>query len=297
MAVTMLAISLLTFTLMFLVPADPARSVVGPQATDEAVANVRRDLGLDRPWVVQYGQYLWRLLHGDLGQSFVSRRPVLDTLLAAAWPSLQLATLCATTELLLGIPVGITTALRPGTWLDRVVVILALMGLSLPNFWLGLLLLYVFGGLLDLFPLGGYGGLRYMVLPAVAVGLPYAAWYARLLRSSLLEILGEDYIRAARSRGLPEWRVIGLHAVRNATLPLITMWGLDVAQFFGGLVLIEVIFGWPGLGSQVVQAVYQVDLPLTMGTVLFVSFVVSAVNLILDFVYPLLDPRVRYRSA
>jgi peptide/nickel transport system permease protein len=286
-------VATVTFLLMFAVPQDPGAAIAGPQATPEVTENIRKVLGLDRPLHVQYSQYLWRLLHGDLGRSYVFGRPVTELLWSHLGPSVQLALACVVAEAAIGLPVGILSAVRPGSRFDRLAMVGTLITLGLPHFWIGLFLLYVVGARLGWLPLGGYGGAQHLILPALAVGIAYAGWYARVIRSTLLDVLGRDYVRTARSKGLPEGSVIGRHALRNALIPVVTMWGLDFANFASGLVVVEAVFGWPGIGAQMVEAVLRFDVPLAMGTVLVAAVLVGAVNLALDLIYPLLDPRLR----
>jgi peptide/nickel transport system permease protein len=286
-------VATVTFVLMFAVPQDPGAAIAGPQASPQVTENLRKILGLDQPLYVQYGRYLWRLLHGDLGRSFVFGRPVLEMLKDHLVPSFQLALACIVAEAAIGLPVGILAAVRPGSRFDRWAMAGTMVTLGLPHFWIGLFLLYVVGARLGWLPLGGYGGLRHLILPALAVGIAYAGWYARVIRSTLLDVMARDYVRTARSKGLPERRVIITHALRNALIPVVTMWGLDFANFASGLVVIEAVFGWPGIGAQMVEAVLRFDVPLAMGTVLVAAVIVGAVNLVLDFVYPILDPRLR----
>jgi peptide/nickel transport system permease protein len=286
-------VATVTFVLMFAVPQDPGAAIAGPQASPQVTENLRKILGLDQPLYVQYGRYLWRLLHGDLGRSFVFGRPVLEMLKDHLVPSFQLALACIVAEAAIGLPVGILAAVRPGSRFDRWAMAGTMVTLGLPHFWIGLFLLYVVGARLGWLPLGGYGGLRHLILPALAVGIAYAGWYARVIRSTLLDVMARDYVRTARSKGLPERRVIITHALRNALIPVVTMWGLDFANFASGLVVIEAVFGWPGIGAQMVEAVLRFDVPLAMGTVLVAAVIVGAVNLALDFVYPILDPRLR----
>lgn len=286
-------VATVTFVLMFAVPQDPGAAIAGPQASPQVTENLRKILGLDQPLYVQYGRYLWRLLHGDLGRSFVFGRPVLEMLTDHLVPSFQLALACIVAEAAIGLPVGILAAVRPGSRFDRWAMTGTMVTLGLPHFWIGLFLLYVVGARLGWLPLGGYGGLRHLILPALAVGIAYAGWYARVIRSTLLDVMARDYVRTARSKGLPERRVIITHALRNALIPVVTMWGLDFANFASGLVVIEAVFGWPGIGAQMVEAVLRFDVPLAMGTVLVAAVIVGAVNLALDFVYPILDPRLR----
>jgi peptide/nickel transport system permease protein len=289
-------VSTMTFLLMFAVPQDPGAAIAGPQATPQVTENIRKTLGLDQPLYVQYGRYLWRMLHGDLGRSYVFGRPVTELIASHLGPSFQLALACIIAEAAIGLPVGILSAVRQGSRFDRMAMVGTLITLGLPHFWIGLFLLYLVGARLGWLPIGGYGGLRHLILPALAVGIAYAGWYARVIRSTLLDILARDYVRTARSKGLRERAVIGRHALRNAVIPVVTMWGLDFANFASGLVVIEAVFGWPGIGKQMVEAVLRFDVPLAMGTVLVGALIVGFVNLTLDLVYPLLDPRIRAAS-
>jgi peptide/nickel transport system permease protein len=282
------------FFLMYVIPADPAQQVAGPRASQESIENIRRNLGLDQPVYVQYFKYLWNLLQGDMGRSWMYRRPVVQAVFGRFPASIKLGLAAALTELFLGAVIGTLSAIYRYTWVDRVSMVLVLIGLSLPSFWFGLVLLYLLGFVLPIFPLGGYGGLKYMVLPALAVGVPYSGWYARMLRSGMREVMAEDYVRTARAKGLRESRVIFRHAMRNALIPVITMWGMDLGSFVGGLALVEVIFGWPGVGWQAVEAAKNLDVPLVMGSVILVSGLMVTANLAVDIVYGVLDPRVVY---
>ncbi len=286
-------VSTVTFLLMFAVPQDPGAAIAGPQATPQVTENIRKLLGLDQPLYVQYGRYLWRLLHGDLGRSYVFGRPVIELIASHLGPSFQLALACIIAEAVIGLPVGILSAARQGSRFDRIAMMGTLITLGLPHFWIGLFLLYVVGARLGWLPIGGYGDFRHLILPALAVGVAYAGWYARVIRSTLLDILARDYVRTARSKGLRERSVLVRHALRNALIPVVTMWGLDFANFASGLVVIEAVFGWPGIGAQMVEAVLRFDVPLAMGTVLVGALIVGVVNLALDLIYPLLDPRLR----
>ncbi len=289
-------VATVTFVLMFAVPQDPGAAIAGPQASPQVTENIRKILGLDQPLYVQYGRYLWRLLHGDLGRSYVFGRPVIELLTSHLGPSFQLAVACVVAEAAIGLPVGILSAVRPGSRFDRLAMVGTLVTLGLPHFWIGLFLLYAVGARLGWLPIGGYGGFRYVLLPALAVGIAYAGWYARVIRSTLLDVMTRDYVRTARSKGLPDGLVIARHALRNALIPVVTMWGLDLANFMSGLVVIEAVFGWPGIGAQMVEAVLRFDVPLAMGTVLVAAVIVGIVNLLLDLVYPLLDPRLRTQA-
>jgi len=278
-------VSTVTFLLMFAVPQDPGAAIAGPQATPQVTENIRKLLGLDQPLYVQYGRYLWR--------SYVFGRPVIELITSHLGPSFQLALACIIAEAAIGLPVGILSAARQGSRFDRIAMMGTLITLGLPHFWIGLFLLYVVGARLGWLPIGGYGDFRHLILPALAVGVAYAGWYARVIRSTLLDILARDYVRTARSKGLRERSVLVRHALRNALIPVVTMWGLDFANFASGLVVIEAVFGWPGIGAQMVEAVLRFDVPLAMGTVLVGALIVGVVNLALDLIYPLLDPRLR----
>jgi peptide/nickel transport system permease protein len=283
-----------TFVLTFLIPADPASQVAGPQASDLEVENVRRTLGLDRPVYVQYFNYLGRALQGDLGRSWIYRRPVVEAVFGRLPASIQLGVTAALVELILGVAGGILSAVYRHRWPDRTAMVVTLVLLSLPGFWLAILLLYVFGYVYPIFPLGGYGSWRHLVLPALAVGVPYAGWYVRMLRSSMREVMSQDYVRAARAKGLRERRVLLRHVLPNALIPIVTMWGIDLGSFVGGLALVEVVFGWPGVGWQAVDAAKNLDVPLVMGSVLLVASLMTMANLGVDLSYHWLDPRVRY---
>lgn len=282
-----------TFVLVYVIPADPASQVAGPTAGQREIENIRHALALDQPIYIQYFDYLGNLLRGDLGRSWMFRRPVSEAILTALPASLMLALAAGIVELILGATIGILSAVFRYRWIDRVSMLFALIALSLPSFWFGLILLYVFGFLVPILPLGGYGGIQHLVLPALAVGIPYSAWYARVLRSSVREILADDYVTTARSKGASEFRVIMRHVMPNALIPVVTMWGMDLGHFIGGLALVEVIFGWPGIGWQAVQAAKNLDVPIVMGTVLVISAVMSIMNFLVDIVYGWLDPRVR----
>jgi peptide/nickel transport system permease protein len=283
-----------TFVLTFLIPADPASQVAGPRAGDKEIENIRVSLGLDQPVYVQYWRYFSNVLTGDLGRSWVFHRPVSDAVFGRLPATLQLAVAAAFVELILGATVGSISAIYRYRWPDRVSMVLSLIFLSFPSFWFGLVLLYVFGFLIPILPLGGYGELKHLVLPACAVGIPYSAWYARMLRSTTLEVMNEDFVRTAQAKGLTGRMVFIRHVLRNALIPIVTMWGMDLGRFAGGLALVEVVFGWPGIGWQAVEAAKNLDVPLVMGSVLLVSLAMAIANLLVDISYRWLDPRVTY---
>jgi peptide/nickel transport system permease protein len=288
-----LIISLATFTISYLIPADPAAEIAGPKARPETIERIRERLGLDQPLYVQYGRYLWRLLHGDLGESYYLRMPVIELIRHRVGATIQLAVLGVLFELLMGIPVGIISAVKSRTWLDRATMIGALVGVSAPRFWLGIVLLYLLGFKLSLLPLGGYGSLRHAILPAFTLGVAGAAWYARMLRSSMLEILSADYIRTARAKGLLGWMVLLRHAIPNAIQPVITMVGMDLGYYLGGVVVIESVFGWPGLGKEIWLAIQNLDIPVITGSVTLAALAVVLMNFVADLVNAAIDPRIR----
>ena len=287
-------VSLITFILAYLVPADPARVYAGSNASAQTVASIRQQLGLNRPLPVQYVDYLGRALHGDFGMSYKLQTPVLTAIEARFPYTLVLGAAGILVELLIGIPIGIVSALRPHSWVDRGAMGFAMVGVAAPQFWLGLMLLYVFGYLVPIFPLGLAQHPSSLVLPAITVGLGGGVWYARILRSAMLETLGADYVRTARAKGLRGRSVVALHALPNAITPIVTQIGLDMAYFLGGIVVVESVFGWPGVGQLAYQAIQNDDIPMIMGTVLFSAVIIVLVNIIVDVIYAVLNPRVVY---
>ena len=298
MVVVLFFVSIITFLLAFAVPGDPAKSIAGTHATPEVLERIRRELGLDEPIWKQYGLYLWALLHGSMGYSYETQLPVTTAILQRFPATVMIAVFGIFFELLIGIPVGMMSALRQYSIRDRTFTVLSLVFLSIPGFVLGMMLMYSFAYKLNWFQLGGYDGwahaLSYGILPGLAVGLTGAAWYSRLLRSSMLDILGADYVKAARAKGLPERTVVWRHIMRNAWSPIVTLLGMDVGWFLGGVLVIEVVFGIPGIGWQAWNAIQTQDLPLIMGTVLFAALLVTVSNFVVDLAYTWLDPRVKY---
>ncbi|THF87013.1 ABC transporter permease [Deinococcus sp. KSM4-11] len=290
----LLVASLITFSLVFLLPADPARLVAGPSASVATVNSIRHELGLDQGFVVQYGRYLGHLVQGDLGQSYKQQTGVTALIGSRIVPTLQLMLGAVALELLIGLPLGILAALTRGRWPDRVAMVFAFVGVSAPQFWLALTLVYVLAYDLRMFPLGGYGGLSHLFLPALTLGIGGAGWYARVMRSSLLDVLSRDYIRTARAKGVSARGVVLRHALRNAAMPIISMIGLDIGTFMGGVVVVESVFGWPGLGRLVWDAIRVVDIPVIMGVVIFSAALITLGNLLADALQPLIDPRTRF---
>jgi peptide/nickel transport system permease protein len=290
---TLLGTTLIIFVLVRVVPADPAVTIAGPKADPETLAAIRKDLGLDDPLVVQYGRYVGRLVRGDFGRSYMTGRRVADVIAERVPATAVLAVTSLGIGFLLGLVLGIVTAARRGSLIDVGVLLGTLIGLSIPTFWLGNLLIYEFSYRLKLLPLGGYGTWRHLVLPAVTLAIVKFFFYARFSHSNVASTLASDYIRTARAKGAPPGRLYFLHALRNALIPIVTVLGLDAADLMSGLVLTETVFNWPGLGRLAVQAVFNLDIPLVAGTVLFSGVLVLFANLAVDLLYGVIDPRVQ----
>ena len=290
----LLGVTLVTFVLLFALPADPARMIAGRSATVETVARIRAELGLDQPLLVQYGRYLGRLAHGDLGRSYAQKVEVGELLRSRLAATFWLMLGGIFFELLIGLPAGMLAAVGRRGRIDRSVMVGAFLGVSAPQFVVGLLLLYVLAYKWPVFPLGGYGSLAHLILPAVALGIAGGGWYARMMRSAMLDVIHQDYVRTARAKGASETRVVVKHALRNALLPVVSMIGLDFGTFMGGVVIVESVFSWPGIGQLAWQAIQIVDIPVIMGVVLVSAMAILFGNLIADLVYPLLDPKIRY---
>jgi peptide/nickel transport system permease protein len=294
-ALILLGISIISFALIHLLPADPARMVAGRTASAEQVENVRRQLGLDQPIYVQYVRYLINLLHGDLGRSYLQRSEVTSLILPRLPATALLMVGAIFFELILGLTLGLIAALRRNTAVDQAIMALTFVFVSMPAFLLGLLLLYFFAVYLGWFPIGGYGEFKHLILPSLSLGLLGAGWYAQQMRSTVIDVLRQDYVRTARAKGLSRLRVIGLHVVPNALLPIIAMIGLDIGFFMGGAVLIESVYGWPGIGQLTWQAIQQLDIPIIMGVMLIVAFAVAMGSLLADLIAPFVDPRIKLR--
>ncbi len=294
-ALILLGITVITFGLTYLIPADPVRMIAGRSATPETVESIRQQLGLDQPIPVQYLRYLGNLVQGDLGRSYVQKAEVTELIASRLPATLQLMAAAIFFELLLGLPAGIYSATRRNRTSDKVVMVLSFIGVSAPQFVVGLLLLYLFANKLDLFPLGGYGTLSHVVLPALTLGITIAGWYSRMSRSSMIEVLRQDYIRTARAKGLSEWRVVLVHGLRNAILPIIAMIGIDIGLYMQGIVVVEAVFGWPGIGQLAWQAIQRIDIPIIMAVTLVAAAGIVIGNLLADIATSLIDPRVRHR--
>ncbi|TIP46784.1 MAG: ABC transporter permease, partial [Mesorhizobium sp.] len=264
----LLGVAAITFLLLYFLPADPAVLIAGRSATPQMVAAIRHELGLDQPLVMQFVHYVGNLLHGDLGRSYTQKTEVLPLILARLPATLILMAAGIVVEVALGLTFGIIAAVRRGGFVDRSVMMLSFVGVSSPQFVVALLLLYVFAATLGWFPMSGFGSARHVVLPALTLGVLGAGWYARMVRSAMIEVLRQDYVRTAHAKGLSGRRVVLGHALPNALLPIIAMVGIDIGQFMSGVVVVEAVYGWPGIGQLAWQAIQQVDVPIIMGVTL-----------------------------
>ena len=297
-----LGVTLVVFLIIQLVPGDPARVSLGVQATDELVQARRERLGLNRPLAEQYVSWVTNALHGDFGVSLITGQPVAPQIVQRLPATLQLATLALLIGVLIAFPLGILSAVRPGSLLDTLASILSQLGVAVPDFWMAILLVLLFSSTLDLLPPSGYtpinvdagDWLRHMILPALTAGLISASIQTRFIRSAMLEVMQQNYIQTARAKGLREWVVISRHALRNALITVVTILGLQVAALLSAVVVIEIVFSLPGLGRLTLDAVLDRDYPLVQGTVFVMALLVTGVNLAVDMLYFFLDPRIEY---
>jgi peptide/nickel transport system permease protein len=292
---TLLGVLVVAFLLLYVAPGDPVMAMVGERADPETIARLRRELRLDDPIHKQFVHYVGGIARGDLGRSYITNRPIQRDIRERFPKTLQLAGAAMLLAACVGITLGILSAWRPGGPIDRIGLGIAYLGVSFPVFWVGLLLILLFAVTLRWLPPSGFGGWKYLILPALALGMRSIAFLARMTRSAMLDALGSDFVRTARAKGLTERGVVGRHALRNALIPIITVLGLDFGSYLTGSILTETIFSWPGLGRYVVNAIARRDLPAIQGSVLFLSAVFVMVNLITDLAYAKADPRVSYR--
>ena len=294
--------ALFVFLLLHLSPGDPAIIIAGDQATTQDIERIRQALGLDRPFHVQFGTWLWSILHGDLGVSIFSDLPVTRLIAQRLEPTLMLSLFTLVLSVSVAVPLGVVAAWKVGTWIDRAVMAFAVLGFSVPVFVVGYLLILGFALELDLLPVQGYTSfteglwpfVRNLILPSVTLGTVYIALIARITRASMLEVLSQDYVRTAHAKGLPSNQVLIGHALRNAAIPIVTIIGIGVALLIGGVVVTESVFAIPGLGRLTVDAILRRDYPIIQGVILLFSFVYVIVNLVVDLSYTLFDPRIRY---
>lgn len=296
-------VSTALFVLMRVVPGDVARTILGQNASDEALAALRHQMGLDRPLIVQYADWLRALAHGDLGRSLRNGYPVTTLILQRFPATLELTMAAMVISLSTAVPLGIAAAVRRGSWVDHLTAAIGLAGVSVPSFWLGTLLILFVALKLRWLPPFGYvpltdnvfDGLRVVLMPAVTLGASMTAVVMRMMRSTMIEVLNEDFIKTARAKGLAERRILYGHALKNALIPVLTIVGLQTGFLFGGAVIIENLFAWPGIGRLTLDGIFQRDYPVVQGTVLFVAALFVFINLVVDMLYGYLDPRIRYR--
>jgi len=293
-ALTLLGVSVLVFVILRVLPGDPARMLLPDGAPESAVAELNRQLGLHEPLVVQYGIFLGSVARGDFGQSFQYRAPALRVVLERLPATVQLTLAAMLITVAAGVSLGIFTAVRRGTRYDVAGTIVAVLGQSLPNFWLGIMLILLFGVALRWLPTSGFAGWTSLVLPAVTLAAFPTALVARLTRSSMLEILNRDYIRTGRAKGLAERSVVFRHALRNAAIPVLTVIGLQIGALLGGAVITESIFAWPGMGKLIVDAIFFRDFPVVQTVLILSATVFVVINLAVDLLYTVIDPRIRY---
>ncbi|MGX1499153.1 peptide/nickel transport system permease protein [Labrenzia sp. MBR-25] len=291
----LIGITFLTFILLYLIPADPARQIAGRSATAQTVENIREQLGLNLPFYQQYFRYLTGLLQGDLGRSYLQKTEVGALIWSRLPATLLLMVGAIVCELAIGLTMGLVAALRRNTATDTSLMVLSFVGVSSPQFVIGILLLYVFSVQLGWFPIGGYGTFMHTVLPSLTLGFLGAGWYSRMMRSSMIDVLRQDFIRTARAKGLKRWQVLFGHALPNALLPIIAMIGIDIGLFMSGIVVVESVFGWPGIGQLAWQAIQRVDIPIIMGVTLVSAFAIVLGNFLADLIAPLIDPRIKLR--
>src|SRR5579863_7074683 len=298
----MVVVAIFVFALLHLSPGDPAAIIAGDTATDADIARIHAKLGLDQPFYVQFAEWAWGLLRGDLGVSIFTNLPVLKLIGQRVEPTIALTVSTLIVSVLVAIPLGILAAWKAGTWIDRVVMVFAVLGFSVPVFVLAYVLIYIFSIATRLLPVQGYVApsdglqpfLSHLVMPSIALGLVYIALIARITRASMLDVLAQDYIRTAQAKGLPNEKVLIRHALRNAAVPIVTIIGIGVALLIGGVVVTETVFAIPGLGRLTVDAILRRDYPIIQGVILIFSAAYVLVNLLVDLSYTLLDPRIRY---
>jgi peptide/nickel transport system permease protein len=305
--VLFIVVTIVTYVIFFLIPVDPAKQACGQRASQQCIENAREHLGIDRPIYVQYGKFLGRLFQGDLGRSFANRQDVTEIVLNAAPVTASLVFGGVVVWMMIAIPIGILSALRPRSLLDRVTMVGVLIGISAHPVWIGLILSYFIGFKLGWTPITGYcdffnpatacgGPLEWahsMILPWITFAILFAALYVRMIRANVLEAMNEDYVRTARAKGAPEWLVMRSHVLRNAMLPVVTMLGMDIGLALGGAIFTETVFSLPGLGGEALDAVTQFDLPTVQGIVVFGTIAIIVFNLAVDLLYAWIDPRIR----
>jgi peptide/nickel transport system permease protein len=295
-------VALFVFSLLYIAPGDPAAVIAGDQASPADVERIRQGLGLDRPFLVQFGTWLWHILHGDLGTSIFTNLPVSAMIAQRIEPTFSLMAITLVLTILVAVPLGVVAAWKAGSWVDRTIMAFAVFAFSLPVFVVGYVLAYVFALQFEWLPVQGYTPLaaglwpwlQNLILPALALGSVYIALIARITRASMLEVLQQDYVRTARAKGLGQRNILFVHALKNAAVPIVTVIGIGIALLIGGAVVTESVFAIPGLGRLTIDAILRRDYPVIQGIVLLFSFLYVLVNLMVDVTYTLVDPRIRY---
>ena len=298
----MAVVALVVFSLLYITPGDPAAIIAGEQASPADIERIRASLGLDQPFLVRFGEWVWQLLHGDLGTSIFTNLPVTTMIAQRFEPTLSLMAVTLCLSIAVAVPMGVVAAWKAGTFIDRLIMAFAVFGFSVPVFVIGYLLAYVFSLQFEWLPVQGYTPLSQgvgpwfenLILPAVTLGCVYIALIARITRATMLEVLQQDYIRTARAKGVGQHDILYIHALKNASVPIVTVIGIGIALLIGGAVVTESVFAIPGLGRLTVDAILRRDYPIIQGLVLLFSFLYVLVNLAIDLVYTLLDPRIRY---
>lgn len=290
----LIGLTIIIFLMLHLSPGEPVDLIVGPNATPEVYESVRRDLGLDKPLITQYLIFIKNAVRGDLGRSILQKRPVIEMIKQRFPVTLELGFWGLLLSFSIAVPTGIIAAINRETKVDYVAMAIALLGISVPSFFLGLMLLYFFAFRMNMFPISGYGTWRHLILPAITIGLTDAAVTARMVRSSMLEVLGQDYVRTARAKGIVENKVIYKHALKNALIPVITLLGMRIGWIMGGSVILEMVFNRQGLGRLMVDAIFARDYPVVQGSMLVLTASVLLGNLIADILYAVVDPRIKY---
>jgi len=288
-----IGVSALVFFIMALAPGDPALTIIGTDAKPEAVEALREELGLNDPVIVQYGRYMWDLVHGDLGNSYASGKPVIDEYFSRFPNTFKLTVWSMLVAVLIAVPIGIISAVKQYSLIDNVGMVAALAGLSIPNFWLGLLLIMLFSLKLGILPSGGATAQFASVLPAITIGTGLAANICRMTRSSMLETVRQDYIRTARAKGVNSKKVISKHALRNAMIPIVTIVCMDFGVTLAGAATTEVVFSWPGIGRLTIDSINRQDRPMAIGCLIMTAIMISICNTIMDILYSIIDPRIR----
>ncbi len=296
--IVVFGVSVVAFGMLFMT-GDPAEVILGEQAdrmTVQQIQEFRVKMGFDRPWYVQYASFVGKALQGDFGESFVRHQPAFEVITDKLPATIQLASAAFVLSLLISIPLGVLSAMNPHKWIDRIATVLAIFGQSIPSFWLGILLILLFGVHLKWLPISGSGSWQHLVMPAIALAAFPIALNMRLTRSSMLDVMQRDFVRTARAKGISETRVVYAHVLRNSLLPIVTAIGLEAGFLLGGSVITETIFGWPGVGREIVSAIGSKDFYVVQAGVIMLALIFSGVNLLIDIAYSWIDPRIRYES-